>query len=330
VEIKQMSDKILVRTPNWLGDALMSIPTIKAINKLYPKSAIWVLTKENLSGLWELVPEVKGVLSLKDSISMIKKEKFNLAVLLTNSFGSALNIFKTRIPKRIGYANNLRSFMLTDRIKLETDWKKMHQIEYYLNIITKNSDINTIPKIDIKEDSIKNARSFLQERGCSDSDFVIGIHATASYGPAKCWIPERFSRLINELIDLYNAKILICGSRNEKKDIENIIKNVYKKNKVINTAGETNLGQLAALLSQCKAFIANDSGPMHLAASVGTPVIAIFGSTDPDHTGPRGNVAIVKKDIICSPCFKRECVKQMDCMRLIEVNDVIASVKRLI
>lgn len=329
--------KILVRAPNWLGDSVMSIPAICGIKKLFPNADIFIYAKSDLAGLWQFIPGIRRVLSIEDGLGPVLKEKFDLVILLTNSFGSVLRMFCTRIPERRGYSRNMRRFLLTQPVHLKNGWKNIHQIEYFLGLLNEldksyilKKENNTVPQIDIPLDLDGKAEMLLKKYDWEKDALTIGIHATASYGPAKCWLPERFSQLMQELKTHYDSWILIFGGKDEEDAVAKILQNVPNKEKIINLAGKTNIMQLAAIIKKCKLFISNDSGPMHLAGAVGIPVIGIFGSTDPKKTGPRGKVIIIKKDIDCSPCLKRVCPTELECMDAISVNDVMEKVRELI
>lgn len=317
--------KILIRTPNWLGDSVMSIPAVKGMKKIYPDAELFVWTKPGLKELWNLVPEVNEVIDY-----VPKKHNFDLGILLTNSFNSALKMRMAKISERRGYSINLRRFLLTQPVHLNKKYKEMHQVDYFLGIIEGlgRERIENVPEIELKNGLKEDAEKILADYGWKKGDKIIGIHATAAYGPAKCWVFERFSRLIDRLIDEYKSWIVLIGSKTEEKGINRILNGIKNKDKVINIAGKTDLKGLSAIISLCDLFIANDSGPMHLASAIGVPVIAIFGSTSSKKTGPRGlgRCVILKKEVPCSPCFERECPKNMECMNLIEVDDVINAV----
>jgi heptosyltransferase-2 len=321
-------NKILVRTPNWLGDSVMSIPTVVGIKRIFPNSEIWIWTKKGLSDLWKFVPEVKGVI---DGVS--KNHDFDLGVLLTNSFSSALKMYWAKIPEIRGYSINFRSILLTQPVQVKRRCKEMHQIDYFFGITQDLlGDINLgNPKIVIPSELKEKSKKNIIDSGWDGRSLLIGIHATASFGSAKRWIPERFSQLIDKLISDYSAYILMVGSESEKNDISSILKNTKNPGKIINIAGKTELEEFISAIGLCNLFIANDSGPMHIASCLGIPVVAMFGSTDPKHTGPREkNCMILYNKTKCSPCFRRICNKDLECMKLITVEDVNKAVKNFI
>lgn len=311
-------DRILIRAPNWLGDSVMSIPTVNGVKRLFPNSTIYVWTKTGLMDLWRLLPSVDGVVD-----SVPKRHNFDLGILLTNSFSSALRMYLAGVPERRGYSVNGRGFLLTQPIQLK-DKGNLHQVEYFLGIID-NVDVEHTPRIDVSVQLREEAMEFLSTFGWDGKTSIIGVHATASYGPAKFWLPERFAELMDRLVDRYNVQILLVGNE----DVGEIVAGVKNSLGIINLVGKTDITMLAGVVGLCKLFIANDSGPMHLASSLGVPVVAIFGSTSPEKTGPRGRCIVIRKDLSCSPCFRRRCPRDLECMKLITVQDVLRAVEEL-
>jgi len=323
--VERIPKRIVIKTPNWLGDSVMSIPAVRGVKRIFPGAQISILTCKWLGELWHLIPEVDKVYTSIDG------KKFDLGITLINSFRSALRMWLSGVPNRMGYSLNWRGFLLTHPVKLPLGWEKMHEAEYFLKIIRGLTDeeLDPMPSIEVSADLVQRANIEFLKYEWDGVSPLIGVHATASYGSAKQWMPERFSRLMDKLIEYYKAYVVLVGSPNEKAIAENIVTAVSKKNKVINVVGKTGIMNLAGIIKACRLFIANDSGPMHLAGALGTPVVAIFGSTDPYLTGPCGKVEILRKEIMCSPCFRRECNLDMECMRMIEVNDVLLAVKKL-
>ena len=328
---------ILVRAPNWIGDAVLCLPALEALKTDYPKAEITVLARPWVSPVFLNDPFVKevidydalgrhhGIVGKWRLIRELKKNSFDMAVLFQNAFEAALIAFLTRIPIRVGYTIDLRGWLLSQPVKLDPEIRKMHQVFYYLNIVAhiskshQPSAISHQPKIYLIAEEKKWAEDFLQGKGIGDN-IVVGIAPGASYGPAKRWMPEGFGEVARRLVDEYEAKVVLFGGKDDR-SICNDVLNVMQG---INLAGEVDLRKSIALLSRCNLFITNDSGLMHIAASLGVPIIAIFGSTDPKLTGPLGdNVRIIKKGIECSPCFERECkYGHYNCMKMITAQDV--------
>lgn len=339
--------KILVRAPNWIGDAVLCLPAIEVIKSAYPQAEITVLARPWVSPVFLNSSFVKGVADYDTSgrhagifgrlklIKDIKKKNFDMAVLFQNAFEAAMIVFLAKIPIRIGYDRDFRGMLLTNPIKFSSDIKNAHQVFYYLNIVNRLNEsyglqpsaLSYQPKICLTEGEKVWAKKFLQEKGIND-EILIGMAPGASYGPAKRWMPERFNEVAARLVNDCRAKPVLFGGRDDREICGSVLGGLNG----LNLSGEIDLRKSIALISMCGLFITNDSGPMHIAASLGIPTVAIFGSTSPELTGPVGdNVTVIKKDIECSPCFERKCrYGHYNCFKMIEEDEVYeASVKFL-
>ncbi len=335
--------KVLVVAPNWLGDAVLAMPAIARVRGFFPASRITVLGLPHICELFKESPYADQRLTYSDTllstIRNIKKEKFDLAILFPNSFRTALIVHLARIPLRCGYNRDGRGVMLNRAIKMDAKTKKLPQTEYYQNIVNyiikeitlpfKGRDRVGMGLLHLSQDELQHANEILHNFNIPPGSLIIGINPGAAYGSAKRWYPERFARVSSALVTRYNATVIIFGSQQElgiATEIEDL-----SGVPVINMAGKTNIRELMALIKQCTVFITNDSGPMHIAAALNIPVVAIFGSTDPEKTGPMGDGnIIIRKGADCSPCFKRKCPTDLRCMDLITVEDVIAGVDRIL
>ncbi len=181
----------------------------------------------------------------------------------------------------------------------------------------------------LNPNEVRHATKILYNYNVPAGSLIIGINPGAAYGSAKRWYPERFAGVCSSLVKKYKAEVIIFGSQQEASiagEIEH-----HSTVPVVNMAGKTTIRELMALIKQCSLFITNDSGPMHIAAALNIPVVAIFGSTDPDKTGPLGdNHVIIRKKVDCSPCFKRKCPTDLRCMDLITVEDLLSGVDSML
>lgn len=256
-------------------------------------------------------------------------------------------VYIARIQLRCGYIRDGRGTMLNIGIKVDAQTRKLTQTQYYLNLVkltvrspvlqrkmstVSGEGVSAQMKTEwlcLSQDELQHAKETIRSYDIQDGSLIIGINPGAAYGSAKRWFPERFAGVCRALVDKYGAKVLIFGSQQEHgitAEIEGL-----SGVPIVNLAGKTTIRGLMALLKHCTLFITNDSGPMHIAAALGVPVVAIFGSTDPVKTGPMGdNHIIIKKDVNCSPCFKRTCPTDMKCMELITEEDVMAGVERIL
>lgn len=345
-----MADKannILIRGVNWIGDAVMSIPAVKAIKKAFPDSKISLLVKPSIAPIFEMNPYIDEIILYEDKFKgfigklrlakKLKKWQFSKAILFQNAFDAALIAFLAGIPERVGYSRDGRGFLLTKPVSFNNDDRKFHHIDYYLNLLkyAKAQTENSPPCIYLSIDERLSARNALSSLKVP----ILGINPGATYGSAKRWLPERFAEVASWFMSETNGGVVIFGGLSEVKMSEEIYKKLKNKGsgkleteKIINLAGTISVRELIALISECDVFVTNDSGPMHIAYAVGTPLVAIFGSTSPVLTGPvgGGNV-VIKANTSCSPCFNRTCKNNdMRCMYAISSDDVYFGIKEIL
>ncbi len=328
------SQKILIRLPNWIGDAILSIPALNAVRDHFKNSEITFIGKgpilqvlqENRLSDHSIVlnGSYLGIFQKWNLVRKLRKEKFDMAILFQNAFEAAFLSFLSFIPKRYGYNTDGRGFLLTCRIARPSKKEKIHQLEYYLRLVASLEGINLNqpkPAIQVTQDEKREVRKRLEREGIAPGEMIIGLNPGAAYGSAKRWLPERFAQLGDRLGRIHKAKIIIFGGASEKNlmdDIENLM-----VKKPLNVAGKTTVRELIALISECALFITNDSGPMHMASALNVPVISIFGPTDSEATSPAGDRTImVRKEVACSPCLLRECPIDHSCMTGISVEEV--------
>jgi heptosyltransferase-2 len=338
--------RILVRSTNWVGDAVMSIPALEALRARFPRAEIVLLSKPWVSELFWHHPAVnrqiiykpksehRGPLGFAKLVRELRAEKFDAALLLQNAFQAAWMAWLARIPLRIGYARDNRSFLLHDAIEPPLPAAYGHQVYYYLQLLFRAGLIDKpqpVKEIRLRlADAEKTwALKKLDGLGLSGQRFLVGIAPGAAFGPAKRWLPERFAGLADRLIGALNADVLIFGSAAERPLAEEIASSMKHTPTIV--AGETSLRQLLSLMAGCRLIVANDSGPMHLAAAMGIPLVAVFGSTDERATGPLGTrIRIVKQDVECSPCGRRECPIDFRCMADLSVEEVFRATLELV
>jgi heptosyltransferase-2 len=324
-----------VRGVNWVGDTVLTYPTVQQLKILFPHSHLAILVTSALVDLWKTFPYVneiipfqkkKGIGSFWEDLNIsesLKERKFDLAVILPRSFRSAFQIYLARIPIRIGYQDEGRSFFLTHGIRRTKEILRSHRVQYFKKITEPLGKVGNFPspRIFLREEDRRWARQVLMDLNLFDGRPLIGMNPGATYGLAKCWHPERFGELGRRIFNEWNASILLFGKEEEQPIAREILQHL--KGRGINLAGKTNLLQLAALLECCQLLVTNDTGTMHVATAVGTPVVALFGSTDPLITGPWGDGhVVIRKDVPCGPCLKRICPTDHRCMELITVDEV--------
>jgi len=358
----QNARHILIRGVNWLGDAVMSTPALMRLRETYPNARITLLCHQKLQELWEAHPAVDQVLvfSSEDSLWAISRRlarhKFDAAILFPNSPRSAMQVWLARVPVIVGMAAPWRNWMLTHAIPARRGHVPMrkrtpkeihylqsgrikpepppppaaHHLYHYLHIVAAvGANPEPLAPLVAVPPAIQER---IQNRLGPLSGPLIGICPGAEYGPAKRWPKENFIKLALELYQRWNATIVLLGGHHDAHTTAIIAKSAGDK--VRDWAGQTSLGELAAVLKACRVVVANDSGPMHLAAAVGTPVVALFGSTSPLLTAPGlpGDKmhTILWQQAPCSPCFLRECPTDFRCLKEMTVDQVLKALAPLL
>ncbi len=314
--------RIVVKGPNWLGDAVMALPTLRALRDMQPKAHVAVLTRRWLADLYRGTTDIDEVLAYDSwlgGVKAVKKGAFDAAVILPRSFSSAFMLFTARVPRRIGYRGEARSAMLTDAVPRDKELLKIHRVHYYHHLLKTLGDAPApeAPKLAIPEADRAWAEGRLPGRNW------VGVNPGATYGAAKQWFPDRFIEVIKRL----RRPTVVVGGPGDAE----LGQRVAKETGATCLAGQSTVLQSAAAIARCSLFLTNDTGPMHVADAVGVPIVAIFGPTDWVATPPFGkNHVIVRKEIECAPCMKRACpLKHHHCMKWITVDDVHDACKRL-
>ena len=336
-------NKILIRSTNWIGDAVMTLPAVAAIRKGFPNAEITILAKEWVAEIFRLSKDIDKIIIFADpgrhsgiggKIDLareLRAEHFGATILLQNAISAALLTFFAGIPRRAGYNTYARGFLLTDSIVLRKEIKKMHQTKYYLEMVKALGcpDIADNVFLDVPDEYLTLASTLLGKKGVQREKVVIGMAPGAAYGPAKRWPPERFAQTADMLISEFDAQVLLFGSTQDMPTIQEIIS--HTRGKLFSFAEETTLKEAIALIDGCNAFISNDSGLTHVSGALNKPTVAIFGSTNHTTTSPIGSRSvIVRKAVDCSPCLKKVCNRDFKCMKLISVDDIFYTVKKIL
>jgi heptosyltransferase-2 len=276
----------------------------------------------------------QGWLGRGKLVGELRKEKFDMAVLLQNAFEAAWLAWRAGIPERIGYARDGRGPLLTKAIPVPQEGEiPKHESHYYLELLRRAAWIGSSPaippiRLSVSEAARAAAESSLRSAGARENAWRCAISPGASYGAAKCWPAERFALLADRLISECDADVIFFGTAGEKEIAARIGSNM--KSRAISLVGETSTRDLAALFASCSLFIGNDSGAMHVAAAAGLPVIGIFGSTDPEGTAPvTEQFTLIREAVSCSPCFLRRCPVDHRCMTRITVDSVFSAAMRV-
>ncbi|MGI8990893.1 MAG: lipopolysaccharide heptosyltransferase II [Bryobacteraceae bacterium] len=329
--------KILIRATNWVGDAVMSLPAVRAVRAYFPDSEIAVLARPWVADLYaretaidrvipyEAAPGFRDFGSKWKIAAALRAERFDAAVLLQNAFEAAAVARLAGIPRVIGYDRDARRWLLTQPIPVpKRDEIPRHERFYYLELLRRAGLLETLPN----EDSIRlegaadaaaeGARLFSLRGICGAA---VGVSPGAAYGNAKRWLPERFADAAERVARAEHATVALFGSRSERDLCASVAKLIAVP--VHNLAGETTLREFIDMAAACRIFLTNDSGGMHLASALGVPTVAIFGATDDAATGPTGSRArVVREPVECSPCLLRECPIDHRCMTRVGASRV--------
>ena len=336
--------KIMIRATNWVGDAIMALPALRAVRKRFPEAGIAIVARPYVADIYrdqqlcnqliayDPVGEHAGFRGRAWLAAELRAQNFDSALLLQNAFDAAWLAWRAGIPQRIGYACDGRSLLLTNSVPIPKLGEiPAHEQFYYLELLRRAGWLDLLPSetfitLNVPDEIRHRATKFLLAAGARPDATRIAIGAGASYGSAKCWPPDRFAELANRLQARTDADVILFGTAAEAGVSSAIAASMRRP--PIDLTGKTAIADLPALLSQCHLFIGNDSGAMHVAAGVGLPVVAVFGPTDPYGTTPvTPRCSVVQEKPYCSPCFLRRCPTDHRCMTGITPDAVEAAAK---
>jgi heptosyltransferase-2 len=332
--------KILIRATNWVGDAVMSLPAIRAVRARFPEAELVVLARPWVADLYGRETAISRVIlyhaaagfhDLRAKLRVaraLRRERFDAAILLQNAFEAAAIAWVAGIPRRIGYDRDGRGALLTDPVAVPKPGEiPRHERFYYLEMLRRAKLIDQIPETAaIRLDGAKAAAAAgtgrFDQRNITLP--VVGVSPGAAYGTAKQWVPERFAEAALEVARSQRGSIVFFGSPAERQLCETVAQMVRQAGVTVhNLAGETQLAEFIELAAACRVFLTNDSGAMHIASALGVPTVAVFGATDDSTTGPTGLLArVVREPVECSPCLLRECPIDHRCMTRVPASRV--------
>lgn len=341
--------KVVVRGTNWIGDAVMTIPAMRELRRIFPSAHISLLTRSWAEGIFRDASFIDEIITIETNrsklrsvltqVKILREHSFDLAILFPNSIESAVAARLASIPLRFGYATEGRSFLLTNPIP-KPEWKdQRHETAYYLNVIAAVEKLylgsETIPGSDpnigleISPERHMRGRNLLNSFGIDTSRVTVALGSGSTNSRAKRWGAENFARLNDRLQQESGANVLLLGSADEA----DVARNVYQASSIkpFDLTGQTDLADAVAILSEVDMFVSNDMGLAHIAAAVGTKTIVIFGPTNPITTRPLGaNVQIIRKDVECSPCMLRDCPIDHRCMTRISADKLFEKAKEML
>jgi len=322
----RLNGPLVVRSPNWLGDAVMALPAVRNLKTMLVNDPLTVAAPEKLAALWRACPFVDKVLALEHpkkltaSANQLRDGKFGSAVLLPNSLRAAAEAWLAGIPQRVGYARSGRRLLLTKAVPVPPrNPIRLHQRFYYLDVVTAlgGPDDASLPAL--RKNSSANS---------TDAQMTVALCPGAEYGPAKRWPAESFLAVAKHFAEKHRAKIVLLGAAGDAAIAEEIAKQLPEAE---NRTGKTSLAEFMEALASARLVVCNDSGAMHVASALGTPTVTIFGSTEPLLTGPLGTrTQVLRHHVPCSPCFLRECPIDFACMKKITPEMVIAAAEVLL
>lgn len=339
--------KIVVRGTNWIGDAVMTIPALRELRRIFAGAHITLCTRGWAEGIFadaEFIDEILPFDKANNSFQTVfrqakhwREKNFETAVLFTNSFESAVLAKLGKAHRRFGYATEKRSFLLTESFPVPAWKNSRHEIFYYLNLV---AEIETTlsgstkvwenePRFELQVSAERkiSAREILENHGVDSSKKTIALGVGSTNSRAKRWHAESYARLNDRLQTELNANVILVGAKDEIEVSAAVVEKA--KLKPIVLTGETNLSQAVAVLSEIDLLVANDMGLAHVAPAVGTKTLVIFGPTNDKTTRPV-NSEIIRKPVECSPCMLRDCPIDHRCMTRIAPDEVFQKAKSIL
>jgi heptosyltransferase-2 len=324
--------RLIVRAPNWLGDAVMALPAIEAVRRAYPESALVIAARASIAPIFEeetpAAPDEILVVDQQRETAQLRGARADAILLLPNSFDSAWRASRAGIGERWGYRSGGRGWLLTRAVARPRG--RLHQVDYYQSLV-RGLGVETGdggPRIAPRLATRASADALLAQHGVGPGDRLVGFAPGAAYGHAKQWPPSRVAQVIAALSDRAVTAVLL-GAATDRDTARAIESSLPAGTRAVDLVGRTSLRQLVGVIARCAAFVSNDSGAMHVAAALGVPLTAIFGPTDERVTAPAGRaeaIDVIARDVFCRPCLLRECPIDHRCMKRIDADTVLRSV----
>ena len=324
--------RLVIRAPNWLGDAVMALPAMGAIRAALPDARIAVAALSSVAPLFEEeTPASPDEIITLDGVSdrqRLAMGGFEVAVLLPNSFRAAWIARQAGISGRWGYRGNLRKWLLTRPARRPQ--KGLHQSIYYAELVRAfGFEVREpVPAVSVRAETARRADALLTRHAVDRASPIVGFAPGAAYGHAKRWPPQRVAGVVARLSTERGATCLLVGAAGDRDAGREIESSLPRGVRIVDLIGRTDLRLLAGVLARCDAFVSNDSGAMHLAAAIGVPVAAVFGPTDERVTAPLGDHDVFVHQVFCRPCMLRDCPIDHRCMKGITAEAVFGSVSR--
>jgi heptosyltransferase-2 len=349
--------KVMIRVPNWVGDAVMALPALRELRRIFADARITLVASPWVAGLFEgegladnLIQTSEGAGFAQragDFIRLagrLRRERFDLAVLLQNAFGAALLARAGGAKTVAGYPTDGRRLLLNLVLRFESNYKSAHQVRYYLNIaaeleqrLTGRSRVEletAQPRLHINDEQRERARLKLEEVGIRTVEpwngaRIVVLCPGATNSRAKRWPVERFAATADLLADRNGFQAIIVGTAGDVEVANEVATRMRSPAALL--AGRTNVADLKAVLACTSLVVSNDTGTAHVSAALGIPTVVVFGPTEHVSTRPLSDVAtVVRHDVECSPCMLRDCPIDHRCMTRVEVDDVYLAAQNLV
>ncbi len=335
--------RVLIRSPNWLGDAVMFTPALAAIRHAFPHWHLSLLAKPSSASLFEQSSDIDDIVVYEDLGvhsgwggllrlgNDLKQRGFDLAILFQNAIGAAVLARLAGISIRLGYATDGRGWLLTHPVARPSQAKHLPLVRYFHGLLPSLgiTSVESAPALHTTPDEDARAVALLRNHGVGSTDVLIGLNPGSVYGTAKQWSFRRYAAVADRLVEASGARMVVFGGPGEEGLGSRLAETMTTAPIVF--SGKTSVRELMALLKRCRLLLTNDTGPMHVASALGVPVVAIFGPTDPTATAPAGaNHAFVITHVGCSPCLLRACPIDHACMNGIKEQEVFSVSMRLL
>ena len=334
----------MVRAPNWVGDVVMATPAFRALRQAFPEAHLAVVLRPYVEPILRGAPWFDEVVALEDRgarnfaavVARLRRGRFDLGLVLPNSFRTALEFFLGGVRRRVGYERRRRAVLLTDPIPAPRDengrFVPQNMVDYYLRLCQAVGceDLSQREELFITPECQRRADALLEKWAIGPEDLLVGVNPGGAFGSSKLWLPERFARVADTLAERHGARVILFGAPSERPILQAVAE-AMKTAPILPEAGDVDLDVLKPLMRRCCLLVTNDTGARHYAVAFGVPVVCVMGSTSPLYTNVNlERQAIVRVDVDCGPCQKKVCTTDHRCMTLITPEMVLEAAERLL
>jgi heptosyltransferase-2 len=336
------ASRLVIRPPNWLGDAVMALPALAAVRRHFAQAHLTIAAVPSVAAIFREATDVApdAVMDLpvsrRATLQALADGRFDRGILLPNSWRSAWQFRRAGIGERWGYGAAGRGLLLTRSVRRPRG--VVHQSDYYRHLVIGLGvpcEAGEAPRIAPRSGSVAEAERLLSAVGVTASTRLVGFAPGAAYGQAKQWLPDRAAAVAARLVRDQGVTCVLVGAGHDR-EAGRAIESWFRANapeaagRVVNLIGRTSLRALVGVVGRTAAVVANDSGAMHLAAALGRPVVAVFGPTDDRVTRPIGDHQVLTASVFCRPCLLRDCPIDHRCMKRISVDRVYGAVSHVL